>query len=211
MRSCIRILLADDHPVVRMGLSACLNQYEHLAIVGEAADGIEAVTKAKALLPDIALLDIDMPNMSGLIATEVLILSMHQSSDYMLRTLQSGARGYVLKDASTEELVKAIESVDAGETFFSPGITRLALNHFVQGTGDGTDLAELTNREREVLALVAEGFSNKDIASKLGLGVRTVETHREHIMRKLHVHNVAGLTRLAIANGLITVREELAS
>ena len=121
-----------------MGLSACLNQYEHLAIVGEAADGIEAVSKAKALLPDIALLDIDMPNMSGLIATEVLrkeleqvkvlILSMHQSSDYMLRTLQSGARGYVLKDASTEELVKAIESVDAGETFFSPGITRLALS-----------------------------------------------------------------------------------
>ena len=221
MRSCIRILLADDHPVVRRGISACLNQFEHLAIVGEAADGIEAVTKAKALLPDIVLLDIDMPNMSGLIATEVLrkeleqvkvlILSMHQSSDYMLRTLQSGARGYVLKDASTEELVKAIESVDAGGTFFSPEITRLALNHFVQGTGDGTDLAELTNREREVLALVADGFSNKDIASNLGLGVRTVETHREHIMRKLHVHNVAGLTRLAIANGLITVREELAS
>ena len=162
MRSCIRILLADDHPVVRRGISACLNQFEHLAIVGEAADGIEAVTKAKALLPDIVLLDIDMPNMSGLIATEVLrkeleqvkvlILSMHQSSDYMLRTLQSGARGYVLKDASTEELVKAIESVDAGGTFFSPEITRLALNHFVQGTGDGTDLAELTNREREVLA-----------------------------------------------------------
>src|ERR1035441_4624527 len=221
MRSCIRILLADDHPVVRRGISACLNQFEHLAIVGEAADGIEAVTKAKALLPDIVLLDIDMPNMSGLIATEVLrkeleqvkvlILSMHQSSDYMLRTLQSGARGYVLKDASTEELVKAIESVDAGETFFSPGITRLALNHFVQGTGDGTDLAELTNREREGLALVADGFTNKDIATNLGLGVRTLATHREHIMRKLHVHNVAGLTRLAIANGLITVREELAS
>ena len=203
-----------------MGISACLSQYEHLAIVGEAADGLEAVTKAKALLPDIVLLDIDMPNMSGLTAAEVLrkeleqvkvlILSMYQSSDYMLRTLQSGARGYVMKGASTEELVKAIESVDAGETFFSPEITRLALNHFVQGTGDGTDLAELTNREREVLALVADGFSNKDIASNLGLGVRTVETHREHIMRKLHVHNVAGLTRLAIANGLITVREGVA-
>lgn len=220
MRSCIRILLADDHPVVRMGISACLSQDQHLAIVGEAADGFETVTMAKALLPDIVLLDIDMPNMSGLTATEVLgkelkqvkvlILSMYQSSDYMLRTLQSGARGYVLKGASTEELVKAIELVHAGETFFSPEITRLALNHFVQGTGDGTGLAELTNREREVLALVADGFSNKDIASSLGLGVRTVETHREHIMRKLHVHNVAGLTRLAIANGLITVREGVA-
>ena len=127
----------------------------------------------------------------------------------MLRTLQSGARGYAVKDTSPEELVKAIETVNAGGTFFSPEITRLALNQFVQGAREGTDLAELTKREREVLLLVAEGFSNKEIANNLGLGIRTVETHRERIMRKLGVHSVAGLTRLAIAKGLITLREEL--
>jgi two-component system nitrate/nitrite response regulator NarL len=219
MKSRIRILLADDHPVVRKGISACLSRYEHLVIVGEAANGLEAVTKAKTLLPDVALLDIDMPIMSGLTATEVLrkeldqvkvlILSMYENSDYMLRTLQSGARGYVAKDISPEELVKAIETVNAGGTFFSPEITRLALNKFVEGPRDGSDLAELTNREREVLVLVAEGFSNKEIANNLGLGVRTVETHRERIMHKLSVHSVAGLTRLAIAKGLITLREEL--
>ncbi|MGO8930909.1 MAG: response regulator [Limisphaerales bacterium] len=219
MKSRIRILLADDHPVVRKGISACLSRYEHLVIVGEAANGLEAVTKAKTLLPDVVLLDIDMPIMSGLTATEVLrkeldqvkvlILSRYENSDYMLRTLQSGARGYAVKDTSPEELVKAIETVNAGGTFFSPEITRLALNQFVQGAREGTDLAELTKREREVLLLVAEGFSNKEIANNLGLGIRTVETHRERIMRKLGVHSVAGLTRLAIAKGLITLREEL--
>ncbi len=220
MRNRIRVLLVDDHPVVRKGLSSCLAQHGQLLIVGEAADGLEAVAKAKALLPDIVLLDIDMPNMSGLAVTEilrkdlpqikVLILSMHQRADYLLRILQSGARGYVSKETPPEDLVKAIERVNAGESFFSPEITRLALNQFVQGKGQGTELGELTNREREVLVLIAEGFSNKDIANSFGVSVRTVETHRERIMRKLEIHSVAGLTRLAIAKGLITLPEELA-
>ena len=220
MRNRIRVLLVDDHPVVRKGLSSCLAQHGQLLIVGEAADGLEAVAKAKALLPDIVLLDIDMPNMSGLAVTEilrkdlpqikVLILSMHQRADYLLRILQSGARGYVSKETPPEDLVKAIERVNAGESFFSPEITRLALNQFVQGRGQGTELGELTNREREVLVLIAEGFSNKDIANSFGVSVRTVETHRERIMRKLEIHSVAGLTRLAIAKGLITLPEELA-
>ena len=214
----IRILVADDHPVVRKGMSSCLARHEHLVIAGEAADGREAVARAKELLPDVILLDIDMPGMSGLAVSEVLrremprvkvlVLSMHQRAEYLLRILQSGARGYVLKAASTEELVKAIEMVHAGETYFSPEIARLALNQFVQGNGDGPSPTALTYREREVLVLIAEGLSNKEIATQLNVGVRTVETHRERIMRKLDIHSIAGLTRFAIAKGLITLRDE---
>jgi DNA-binding NarL/FixJ family response regulator len=216
---CVRLLVVDDHRIVRKGIGSCLAKHEHLVIVGEAANGLEAVTKAKELLPDIVLLDIDLPKMSGLVVTEVLrkelpqikvlILSMYQHSEYVLRLLQSGARGYVLKEASSEDLLEAIETVNAGGTFFSPEIARLALNQFVQGNGYGPDLAQLTHREREVLILVAEGLSNKEIANDLGVSVRTVETHRERIMRKLAVHGVAGLTRFAVAKGLITVRDEL--
>ena len=220
MTNRIRILLVDDHPVVRKGISSCLARHEHLVIVGEAADGLEAVAKAKALMPDIVLPDIDLPQMSGLVVaevlrkeladTKVLILSVHQRAEFLPHILQSGARGYVLKEASPEELVRAIETVNAGECFFSPEIARLALNQFVQGNGPGPGLAELTNREREVLVVIAEGLSNKDISNKLGIGVRTVETHRERIMRKLAIHSVAGLTRFAIAKGLITLRDDLA-
>ena len=219
MRSRIRVLLVDDHPVVRMGISSCLARHPHLQVVGEAADGLEALAKARELLPDIVLLDIDLPQMSGLVVADVLrkelpnikvlILSMYQRADYLPRILQSGARGYVLKETSPEELAKAIETVIAGECYFSPEIARLALNQLVQGNGNGPDLAALTNREREVLVLVAEGLSNKEIANNLNVGVRTVETHRERIMRKLAIHSVAGLTRFAIAKGLITLRDEL--
>jgi len=218
MKSRIKLLLVDDHPVVRRGISSCLARQERLSIVGEAADGIEAVRKAKELAPDIVLMDIDMPNMNGLAVTEVLrkelpnvkvlILSMHSNTDYVLRIIQSGAKGYILKEASPEELVRAIETVDAGEAFFSPDIARVALNQFVRGPSEGASPSQLTNREREVLILIADGLSNKEIASQLGVGVRTVETHRERIMRKLNIHSVAGLTKFAISNGLITLREE---
>ena len=215
----IKVLLVDDHPIVRKGLGSCLAQHAHLVIAGEASDGLEAVAKAKELLPDVVLLDIDLPGLSGLAVAEVLhkelpqvkvlILSMYQRAEYLLHILQSGARGYVLKAATPEELVKAIETVNAGEAYFSPEIARLALNQFVQRDGNGPDVAALTNREREVLVLIAEGLSNKEIATRLDVGVRTVETHRERIMRKLNIHSVAGLTRLAIAKGLITLRDEL--
>lgn len=221
MKSRIKLLLVDDHPVVRRGISSCLARQDRLAIVGEAGDGLEAVRKAKELAPDIILMDIDMPHMNGLAVTEVLrrelpnikvlILSMHSNTDYVLRIIQSGARGYVLKEASPDELVRAIETVESGEAFFSPDVARVALNQFVRGPGEGPNPGQLTNREREVLILIADGLSNKEIASHLGVGVRTVETHRERIMRKLNIHSVAGLTKFAISKGLITLREETAT
>ena len=215
MKSCIKLLLVDDHPLVRRGISSCLARQERFVIVGEAADGLEAVRKAKEILPDIILMDIDMPLMNGLAATEllhrelpnvkVLILSMHSNTDYVLRIMRSGAHGYVLKEASLEELLRAIETVESGEAFFSPDVARVALNQFVSRPGEGS--SQPTNREREVLIHIAQGLSNKEIASALGVGVRTVETHREHIMRKLNIHSVAGLTKFAISKGLIVLRE----
>ncbi len=214
----IRILIADDHPVVRRGLSACLARHQNLQIVGEAANGQEAVDKARELSPDIILMDVDMPQMNGLTATEilrrelsrikVLILSMHSQSDYVLRILQSGARGYILKNAAPDDLAKAIETVHAGDNYFSPDVARIALNQFVHGAGEGPQVSHISNREREVLVAIAEGLSNKEIASRLNVGVRTVETHRERIMRKLNIHTVAGLTKFAIAKGLVSLPHE---
>jgi len=214
----IRVLLADDHPVVRRGLRACLARHPQLLIVGEAADGQEAVAKTRELSPDIVLMDVDMPLMNGLTATDilrkehprvrVLILSMHSQSDYVLRILQSGARGYVLKSASPDELAKAIETVYAGESYFSPDVARVALNQFVRGPGEGPQVSHISNREREVLVAIAEGLSNKEIACRLNVGVRTVETHRERIMRKLNIHSVAGLTKFAIAKGLVLLPKD---
>src|SRR5882724_6103539 len=165
MKSPIKLLLVDDHPVVRRGISSCLARQERFAIVGEAADGFEAVRKAKELLPDIILMDIDMPLMNGLAVAEllrrelpnvkVLILSRHSNPDYVLRIIQSGARGYVLKETSLEELVRAIETVDSGKTFFSPDVATVALNQFVLGPGEGPTPSQLTNREREVLIHLA--------------------------------------------------------
>lgn len=216
MKKRIKLLLADDHPVVRKGIASCLSQHDHLEIVGEAADGREALKKARDLEPDLVLMDIDMPHMNGLAVTDllrkelphvkVLILSMHSNTDFVLRIIQSGARGYVLKDASTEDLLRAIDAINDGEAFFSPEVARAALNQYVKGTGIANlQVEQLTNREREVLVHIADGLSNKEIASQLGVGVRTVETHRERIMRKLNIHSVAGLTKFAISQGLVSL------
>jgi DNA-binding NarL/FixJ family response regulator len=213
----IRLLLVDDHPVVRKGIASCLAHHATIEVVGEAGDGHEALRKARELAPDIILMDIGMPQMNGLAVAEtlrkdfprmkVLILSMHSQTDYVLRIIKSGARGYVLKSASADELIKAIETVNTGEVCFSPEVARLALNQFVRGPGDGPQAADLSNREREVVTQIADGLSNKEIASRLGVGVRTIETHRERVMNKLNIHNVAGLTKFAIAKGLISLRE----
>jgi len=211
----IKILVADDHPVVRKGLQLCLARQERLKIMGEAADGDEAVLKTKELRPDVLLLDISMPKMNGLAVTEmlrkevpetkILILSVHNNKEYILRVIQAGAHGYISKEASPEELLEALETVHSGAAFFSPEIAQAALNQLVTNGGKKEPFAELTVREREVLVLIAEGKSNKEIASALDVGVRTIETHRERIMRRLNIHSVAGLTKFAIANGMITL------
>jgi len=215
----IKILIVDDHPVVRRGITACLARFPNLLVVGEAAHGQEALRKTRELLPDVVVMDIDMPQMSGLAATEalrkelpqvkVLILSMHSHSEYVLRIIQSGARGYVLKETDPDDLARAIASVHAGEVFFSPEVARVALNQFVRHNGNSEQAGPpITSREREVLIAIAEGLSNKEIACRLGVGVRTVETHRERIMRKLNIHSVAGLTKYAISKGLIILRDD---
>jgi DNA-binding NarL/FixJ family response regulator len=216
MKKQIKVLLVDDHPIVRKGIASCLAKSPDLQIIGEAVDGVEALKKTRDLGPDVILMDIDMPNMSGLAVTQalrkelphvkVLILSMHRQTDYVLRILQSGALGYVLKDAPVDELVEAIQTVYSGQAYFSSDIARVALTQFVRGSSEGPSPMNLTNREREVLIFIAEGLSNKEIAVKLNLGVRTVETHRERIMRKLNIHSIAGLTRFAIAKGLISIQ-----
>jgi two-component system nitrate/nitrite response regulator NarL len=200
----IKVLIADDHPVVRKGLQSCLSKQDRLKVVGEASDGDEALLRIRETAPHVVLLDISMPRMDGLTVTQqlrkelpdikVLILSAHNTREYIFRIIQSGAHGYVSKEAKPEELMRAIESVYQGEPFFSPEIARAALNQLVNSGG-----------KKEVLVLVAEGQSNKEIASKLGIGVRTIETHRERIMRRLDIHSVAGLTKFAIANGMVSI------
>lgn len=214
-RKKIKLLLVDDHPVVRRGIRSCLGSLEHISILDEAVNGLEAVEKVKTLLPDVVLMDFDMPKMDGLEATRVirkefpktrvLILSVHTKKDYVLQIIRSGAQGYVLKDASPADLVRAIEAVDNGEPFFSADISQIVLNQYLAetGTDESPAAAVLTNRERQVLAAIAEGQSNKEIASTLGVGVRTVETHRERVMSKLNIHSVAGLTKYAITNGIV--------
>lgn len=208
----IKLLIVDDHPVVRQGLSALLGKNPDVQLVGEAADGQQALSKIRELSPDVVLMDISMPQMDGLEVTEllrkeapnvkVIILSMHTNRDYILRIIQAGARGYILKDAPPEEFLRAIQAVSDGETFFSPDVARIALNQYVSSGGKPSPFSQLSEREREVLAMIAEGRSNKEIAAQLGIGVRTAETHRERIMRKLNIRTVAGLTKFAIVNGI---------
>lgn len=211
----IKLLVADDHPVVRKGLQSCLARQGRIQFVGEAADGEEALRKVRELRPDVVLMDISMPGMNGLTVTEVLrkelpqikvlVLSVHHNKDAIFRVIQAGAHGYVSKEAPSEEVIRAIESVHAGEPYFSEEIARAALNEFVSSGGKKEPFSQLTSREREVLVLIAEGRSNKEIADGLGIGVRTIETHRERIMRRLNIHSVAGLTKYAIANGLVSL------
>lgn len=214
-KTCIRVLLVDDHPVVRRGIAACLSRHPQIELVGEAADGREALELARTLLPDVVLTDVDMPVMNGADLTmalakevpsaRVLVLSVYHASGHVLRMVQAGATGYMFKESPPEELIRGIEQVSRGEPFFSEDVAQIALNQVVRGQIAGVQ--QLTAREREVLIRIAEGLSNKEIADVLGLGVRTVETHRERAMRKLDIHSVAGLTKYALAQGWVTLNE----
>jgi len=210
--NCIRILLVDDHPVVRKGLGACLSDRPNLLVIGEAADGMEAIRKVGELSPDLVLMDVEMPVMSGLAATEtickrfpktkVLVISMHNNPDYVIQAIQMGARGFALKTAPSEELLKAIDIVQRGEPFF-PGQTMSGQRVPVKNPAAGPD--GLFEREKEVLVYLAMGYSNRDIGELLAISVRTVESHRARLMRKLNIHTIAGLTRYALSKGYISL------
>jgi len=213
----IRILLADDHKLMRSGLRVLLEQQADLTVVGEASDGREAVALATTLKPDVLVMDIGMANLNGIEAASqiskshagisIVMLSMHSDESYVLRALKAGAKGYLLKDSAESDLSRAVHAVADGKSFFSPAVSKVLLDDYVRklkrsGTEDPYDL--LTPREREVLQLVAEGKSNKDVAQLLNLSVYTVETHRANIMEKLNLHGVPELILYAVRKGIIS-------
>ncbi len=212
----IRIVLADDHKLMRSGLRVLLEQQTDLTVVGEASDGREAVALVASQKPDVLVMDIGMPSLNGIEAAaqimqshpeiSIVMLSMHSDESYVMRALRAGAKGYLLKDSAEADLIRAVHSVAEGKSFFSPAVSKVLLDDYVRklkrsGTDDPYDL--LTPREREVLQLVAEGKSNKDIAQLLNLSVYTVETHRSNIMEKLNLHGVPELILYAVRKGII--------
>ena len=212
----MRVLLADDHGIVRRGLRSLLETRPGLDVVGEAADGLEALRLCAELKPDLLILDIAMPKMNGIevasraqkldAAPRVIVLSMHTDEAYIIRALAAGARGYLLKDATDEDLLPAIASVMAGRPYFSPAVTAVLMEDYVrqlQARGLTDTYHLLTAREREVLQLLAEGRSNKDVAAVLDLGLSTVETHRANLMQKLNLHNTAEIVLYAVRKGII--------
>jgi two-component system response regulator NreC len=212
----LRLLLADDHGVVRRGLRALLESEPDLQIVAEAADGLEAVRLCEEHDPDLVILDIGMPKLNGIdVAARtqklkrppaVIILSMHADESYIIRALAAGARGYLLKDATDEDLLPAVRSVMAGKPYLSPAVTGVLVEDYVrqlQARGLTDSYHLLTDREKEVLQLLAEGRSNKDVATQLNVGLSTVETHRSNLMQKLNLHNTAEIVLYAVRKGII--------
>jgi DNA-binding NarL/FixJ family response regulator len=215
--SALRILIADDHEVVRRGIRALLEGHTGWEVCGEAIDGRDAVEKARALTPDLVLLDIGMPNLNGLDATRqilkvaprirVLILSMHNSDEVIREVLEVGARGFILKSDAARDLVAAVEALQRSTTFFTPDVATVVLEGYLKRSiyPDKPVRNRLTAREREVVQLLAEGKSSKEVAVALNLSVKTAETHRTNVMRKLDLHSVADLVRYAVRNNIVHV------
>jgi DNA-binding NarL/FixJ family response regulator len=212
----LRVLLADDHAIVRRGLRSLLETAPNVSVVGEAADGMEAQRLCEELQPDLLIVDIGMPMLNGIEVTArvqrldrppaVVVLSMHADESYILRALAAGARAYLLKDATDEDLLPAIRTVASGKPFFSPAVAAVLVEEYMRrlqtrGLTDSYDL--LTDREKEILQLLAEGRSNKEVATILDVGVSTVETHRANLMAKLNLHNTAEIVLYAVRKGII--------
>lgn len=213
----LRILLADDHIVMRTGLRALLERQPDLEVVGECENGRETVQLSASLRPDVVVMDVGMPLLNGIEATKsivtqrpataVVILSMHADESYVMRALNAGARGYLLKDSAAADLLGAIQAVSQGKSFFSPKVSRILAEDYVRvlkqkGAVDTYDL--LTSREREILQLLAEGKTNKEVATDLNISTYTVETHRSHILQKLNLHNSAEVVLYAVRKGIIS-------
>lgn len=209
----IRVVIADDHAILRDGVRALLSTAQDVEVVGEAADGTEAVARCQALRPDVVLLDVNMPGLGGLEAalvlrrecpdTRVLILSQHEDREYVARALQAGAAGYVLKKAAGAELVSAIRAVHAGGLVLDPAVARAAMEPERSEDAGASDYDRLTDREKQVLRLVAEGRANKEVAEELGISVKTAMSHREHLMQKLGLHSRTELVKFALRIGVI--------
>jgi len=212
----LRIVLAEDHTILREGLRALLSADPNFEIIGEAPDGREAVRCAEKLEPDLLLMDLSMPRMSGMEAIReikkrhpairVIALTVHNTEEYLLTTLQAGADGYVLKDATHDELVMAIKNVMGGKSYLSPGVSEKVIEGYLVGKESNRSLTPwetLSQREREVLKLIAEGYKNKEIAEDLCISLKTVEKHRANLMKKLDLHNAAALTVYAVQKGLV--------
>jgi two-component system, NarL family, response regulator NreC len=215
--SLVRILIADDHPFMRTGLRHVLEEHPEFRIIGEASDGREAVQIAQKEKPEIAILDVGMPNLNGIEAarqicdsvpsTAIIVLSMHSDESYVLRALKAGARAYLLKQSAEADLIGAVKAVSQGKSFFSPAISQMMLEDYMRQIRDRDveDTYELlTPREREILQMIAEGKSNKDVANQLNLSVYTVETHRANLMEKLGLHTVPELILYAVRKGVIS-------
>jgi DNA-binding NarL/FixJ family response regulator len=211
----IRVLLIDDHALVRAGIRALMGRHEGVEVVGEAAGGREALQLIEELQPDIVLLDIAMPGLSGLeVLTEstrrfphvrIIILTVHEAGEYALQALSAGAAGYLPKSAASTELHEAIDTVARGETYVSGEVAKETVLQQVKGAGDEYLLKKLTPRQREILILMVEGNSTRDIARTLKISVKTVESHRAQVMERLNIHEMAGLVRYAIRMGLVRV------
>lgn len=212
----IRVLLAEDHTIVRKGLISLLKDEMNIKVVGEADDGREAIKKAGELLPDIVVMDISMPRLNGMDATrqikkrypevKVLILTMHIDEAYILEVLQAGASGYIIKKAVPTEFVSAIQAVHQGDLYLSPQVSKTVIQQYLKNVQTGKEKVEpqLTDREREIVQLIAEGHSNREISERLFISIKTVESHRSKIMEKGDLHSSADITRYAIRKGIIS-------
>lgn len=219
MNEKIKVMLCDDHAILRSGLSRLLGEQEDIEVVGEAENGREAVQKVQELYPDIVLMDIGMPVMNGMEATKqikkrnpdvkVLVLTMHDNEEYLFQVLQAGASGYVLKKAADSDLINAIHVVARGDCFLYPSAAKMVVEDYLDKLKTGQEptssFDSLTDREREILKLVAEGYTNREIAESLFISVKTVETHKSNIMEKLNLHKRAELVRYAIKKGILQV------